>query len=270
MSFSSQKSLALVKKQTGLNAANPVVSWFSYVTALADPGELEAQARKVIAKTLKEGYGKLNDWSGKWCYLPLPFARYINRGFPFIEFKVDLYLTANVNVQLNYYDQRQLEFVKPLKTDIEKFKVPIILLSAIAVGDLKKLNEFKVVEMDSYYITLDVPSFGEVKLKDSLITSFRHFFRGRRVGQTLTEAGLLPLDAGNLIDATLEHTLLLVPSSQEISAEASSADNSDVVAGLEALGYKKKEIQQMVESAKLSPGMSTEEKVRVVLKNMNI
>lgn len=247
-----------------------MVTWFSYVTALADPSELEAQARKVIAKTLKEGYGKLNDWSGKWCYLPLPFARYVNRGFPFIEFKVDLYLAASVNVQLNYYDERQLEFVKPLKTEIEKFKVPIILLSAIADGDLKKLSEFKVVERDSYYVTLDVPSFGEVKLKDSLITSFRHFFKGRRVGQALTETGLLPLDAGNLIDARLEHASLRVTSSQKTSTEASSADNSDVVAALETLGYKTREIQEVVKNAGLVPSMSTEDKVKAVLKNMNI
>jgi hypothetical protein len=264
MSFPLEQSLALLKEQTGLNVANEVVSWFTYVTALVDPTELGAQARRVIAKTLKEGYGEVNDWSGDWRYLPLPFARYVNCDIPFIEFKVDLYLAANVFVVFDYYGE-QVKFVKPLKTEVEKFRVPIILLSPIADGDVKKLSEFKLVERDPYYITLDVPGFGEVKLRDDLITSFRHFFKGKRLGQALTEAGLLPLDAGNLIDAMLEHALLSLNTSHEISA-----DNSDVVGALEALGYKTKDIQKMVENAALAPSMSTEEKVKVVLKNMNI
>jgi hypothetical protein len=196
-------------------------------------------------------------------------AHVVMSSCPFIEFKVDLYIAAKVDVQLNYYDKKQIEFIKPLKTEMEKFRVPIAFLNAIADGDLKKLGQIKVVERDCHYVTLDIPGFGETKLKDSLITSFSYFFRGRRVGQALADAGLLPFGTGVLIDAVPAHGLLPPKTSQEISAGPSSVDNSDVVAALRTLGYTTKEIQKMVGSAGLTPGMSTEEKVQAVFKNMN-
>jgi len=92
--------------------------------------------------------------------VPLPFLKYVNRDFPFIELKVDLYLVAYVHVRFDYSDEQQAEFVKPLKKEIERLRIPVMFLDAIAKGDLRRLSQFKVVERDRDSITLDIPGFG--------------------------------------------------------------------------------------------------------------
>ena len=257
MSVPVEKSLALARKQIGLSAANEVVSWFSYVFGLTDPNELKALARKLIVKVLKEEYGNFDDWSAEWHYLPLPFLKYVNRGFPFIEFKVDLYIAASVHVHLDDNDQ-QAQFAKPLKNEIQKFKVPITFLHALAEGDLRRLNQFKVVERDRDYITLDIPRFGEVRLKDSLISCWRSFFKGKRVGQALSQAGLLPQDAGGVIDACIE-------SAAEVP-QLSSGSYEEIVDALRNLGWNKTQAEERTKYVMGKyPNASLEEKIKYAL-----
>ena len=258
MSVPVDKSLALVRKQIGLSAANEVVSWFSYAFGLTDPNELKALARKLIAKVLKEEYGNFDDWSAKWHYLPLPFLKYVNRGFPFIEFRVDLYIAASVHVRLDDDNDQQAQFAKPLKNEIQKFKVPITFLHALAEGDLRRLNQFKVVERERDYITLDIPGFGEVRLKDSLISCWRNFFKGKRVGQALSQAGLLPQDAGGIIDACLE-----CPAGVP---QLHSGGYEDLVNRLFSVGWSKTQAEERAKYVMGKyPDASLEEKIKYAL-----
>lgn len=258
MSVPVDKSLALARKQIGLSAANEVVSWFSYAFGLTDPNELKALARKLIAKVLKDEYGSFEDWYGKWSYLALPCLKYVNRGFPFIEFRVDLYIAATVHVRFDNYNEQQAEFVKPIKNEIQKFKVPISFLHALAEGDLRRLNQFKVVERGRDYITLDIPGFGEARLKDSLIPCWRSFFKGKRVGQALFQAGLLPQDAGGIIDACIE-------SSAEVP-QLSSGSYEEIVDALRNLGWNKTQAEERTKYVMGKyPNASLEERIRYAL-----
>ena len=252
------KSLALARKRIGLSVANEVVSWFSYTFGLTDPNELKAQARKLIANVLKDEYGSFEDWYGKWSYLALPFLKYVNRGFPFIEFRVDLYIAATVHVRFDNYNEQQAEFVKPIKNEIVKFKVPVTFLHALAEGDLRRLSQFRVVERDRDYITLDIPGFGEARLKDSLIPCWRSFFKGKRVGEALSQAGLLPHDAGDIIDACLECPAG-VPQLQ-------SGGYEDLVNRLFSVGWSKTQAEERAKYViEKYPDASLEEKIKYAL-----
>jgi hypothetical protein len=258
MTISLDKSLTLVRRELKLGVTNEVVSWFSYTPDLVEPTELEAQAKKLIIKVLKEKYEKFENWSGEWCHLPLPSLKFVNRGFPFIEFRIDLYLAAKLNIELSFSEAEELELIKPLKEAVEKFRVPVVLLGALADGDLMKLSQFKVLERDRLYITLDIPGFGEVRLKDSLISSFRRFFKGKKVGQALAESGLLPQDAGNLIDAPLKPGLEL-PTTPTGSYE-------DLVEVLKNLGWTKTKAEEVARFAMANYAeRSFEDKIKLAL-----
>ena len=256
--ISQNRSVALAKRQVSPNLAQEVVNWFGYAVSLCDPNELKAQARKLIAKVLRDEYGSFEDWYGKWSYLALPFLKYVNRGFPFIEFRVDLYVAASVHVRFDDYNEQQAEFAKPLKNEIQKFKVPVTFLHAVAEGDLRRLSQFEVVERDRDYITLDIPGFGETRLRDGLIPCWRSFFRGKRIGQALSQAGLLPQDAGGIIDACLERSAS-VP-------QLASGGYEDLVNGLLDLGWNKPDAKERAKYLmEKYPNATLEERIRYAL-----
>ena len=258
MTISWDRSLTLAKQQTGLSALKEVANWFSYTKDRCDTNELKAEARKLIAKTLRNEYGDFENWNGEWFYLPLPSVKYVNRGFPFIEFNVDLYIAASVHVCVPYCNEQQAEFAKPFKKGIEKLRIPVMFLDAIARGDLRRLSEFKVVERDCHYITLDIPGFGETRLKDSLIPCWRNFFKGRRVGKALSQAGLLPQDAGGIIDACLERSAS-VP-------QLASGGYEDLVNGLLDLGWNKPDAKERAKYLmEKYPNATLEERIRYAL-----
>jgi len=261
MTISWNKSLALARRQTGIGVIQEVVDWFSYTKDSYDANELKAHARKLIAKTLKDEYGDLEHWSGEWFYVPLPFLKYVNRGFPFIEFRVDLYIIASVcaSFDYGYYTAEQhAEFTKPLKRELEKLRIPILFLYALAKGDLGRMSQCKVVERDNLYVTLDIPDFGEVRLRDSLIPCWRNFFRAKAVGEALCEAGLLPKDAASLIDACLEKPAEVL--------QLRSGAYEDLVTGLRNLGWNKTQAEERANYVmEKHPDVSLEEKIKYAL-----
>ncbi len=250
-------SQAIVRKQLGIGLAHEVTDWFAYVTGKYDPTELKARARSLIAKVLKDEYGKVDGWWGEWSYFPVPRVKYVNREFPYLEMDVDLYLAASLHVQLPG-GEVCFQFAKPLEREAEKLKVPIVLLDAIARGDLRLLGKFKVVERDCHYVTLSVPEFGEVKLWGALIPLWRSFFRGKDLGAALESAGLLPHGSGRLISQAL--TLAPVP-----SLPAPGFSEEKFVATLANLGLKKTDAEELL---KVVPhNISLEEAVHIALKN---
>jgi hypothetical protein len=258
MTISWDRSLTLARQQTGVSELKEVANWFSYAKDSCDTNELKAQARKLIAKTLRDEYEDFENWYGEWFYVPLPSLKYVNRGFPFIEFNVDLYIAASVHVCVDYCNEQQAEFVKPLKKGIEKLRIPVMFLDAIAKGDLRRLSQFKVAERDCHYITLDIPGFGETRLRDSLIPCWRNFFKGKRVGQVLSQAGLLTQDAGGIIDACLERSTG-VP-------QLPSGGYEDLVDGLFSLGWNKTQAQERAKYVmEKYPSASLEERIKYAL-----
>jgi len=261
-------SQAIVRKQLGIGLAHEVTDWFAYVTGKYDPTELKARARSLIAKVLKDEYGKVDGWWGEWRYFPVPRLKYVNRGFPYLEFDVDLYIAASLHVQLPG-GEVCFQFAKPLEREAEKLKVPIVLLDGIARGDLRLLGKFKVVERDYHYVTLSVPEFGEVKLWGALIPLWRSFFRGKDLGAALESAGLLPHGSGRLISQFLPEGVALgslAPPAQRALGE--SGDASTVVSALMNLGYSKKEAEQALAQAQFPPGATLEEKITITLQHL--
>ena len=119
------------------------------------------------------------------------------------------------------------------------------------------------MERDSLYVTLDIPGFGEVKLRDTLILSLRRFFKGRKVGQALTQVGLLPLDAGNLIDASLQKTSLTL--------KQPSGSYEDVVSALKGLGYAKAKAEEAAKHAMANyPEAPLEDKIKFALNYFSV
>lgn len=273
----SNRSLALARRQVGPGVADVGTKWFGYALDSLDPGELKAEATKVIARVLKEECGKHNGWSGEWSYRPLPSVKYVNRGCPLVEFRVDLYLAASLRVELAD-GERELQFVKCLKREVEKLRVPIGFLDALGNGDLGALGQFKVVERDRQHITLDIPGFGELKLRDPLLLQWRTFFKGKTVGGALTEVGLLPPDAENLIDAglrALEKAKRALPQAVPLGLPGSAGDSPEqegdvqaVISALTNLAYPKKQAAQAVARAQFPPGASLEEKIKTALQEL--
>ena len=115
-------SQAIVRKQLGMSLAHEVTNWFAYVTGKYDPTELKARARSLIAKVLKDEYGKVDGWWGEWRYFPVPRLKYVSRGFPYLEFDVDLYLAASLHVELPAEEVRS-EFAKMLEKEAGKVTI---------------------------------------------------------------------------------------------------------------------------------------------------
>lgn len=250
-------SQAIVKKHLGMSLAHEVIGWFAYVTGLYDPTELKAKARSLIAKVLKDEYGKVDGWWGEWSYFPVPRVKYVSRGLPYLEFDVDLYVAASLHIRLPA-EEVSLQFAKVLEKEAEKLKVPIILLDAVARGDLQLLGKFKVVERDYHYVTLSLPEFGEVKLWDALIPLWRSFFKGKDLGVALESAGLLPQGSGRLISRAL--SLAPVP-----SLPPPGFSEEDFMATLTNLGLKKTDARELLKG--VPPSVSLEEAVHIALKN---
>lgn len=267
-------SQAVVKKQLGVSLAQDVIGWFSYVTSLYDPIELKAKARTLIAKVLKDEYGKVNDWWGEWSYIPVPRLKYVNRELPYLEIAVDLYINASLNLLLPAGEAR-FQFARALEREAEKLKVPVILLDAIARGDLRLLANFKVVERDCHYVTLSVPGFGEIKLWAALIPLWRNFFKGKDLGMALEETGLLPPGSGRLISQPL--ALAGVPQGVALGSLSSPAqqvpevgrDFQDVVSAIMNLGVSRKQAEQAVAQTQFPPGATLEARIKIALQSLS-
>jgi hypothetical protein len=250
-------SQAILERQPGMTRAHEVTGWFGYVTGLYDPTELKARARSLIAKILKDEYGKVDDWWGEWSYSPVPRLKYVDRGFPYLEFDIDLHIAASLHVRLSGEEVR-FEFAKVLVKGAEQLKVPVVLLDAIARGDLQLLGKFKVVERDCHYVTLSVPEFGEVKLWGTLVPLWRSFFGGKDLGTALESAGLLPQGSGRLVSQG-------VAPAQVPSLPQPGFSEEDFMAALTNLGLKKTDARELLKEVPHS--VSLEEAMRIALKN---
>jgi len=141
------------------------------------------------------------------------------------------------------------------------FTTPIALLSLLAKGDLEAPG-IAVTEHGFPSTTFAIQGFEEeVEVYDDFRKFIKDIAKDKPLAEALLAKGLIDGDTAKLLEEKAALPLPKVP-----GAGQTFSDNSDVIAVLESMGYKKEEIKGMLENAKLSPEMSLEEKVETVLK----
>lgn len=141
------------------------------------------------------------------------------------------------------------------------FTTSIALLSLLAKGDLEAPG-ITVTEHGYLFTTFAIQGFEEeVEIYDGFRKYIGYIAKDKPLAETLLAKGLIDEDTAKLVEGKGS---LLLP--QVLGTGQTFSDDSDVIAVLENMGYKKGEIKGMLETAKLSPEMSLEEKVEKVLK----
>lgn len=205
----------------------------------------------------------------------LPHVEYsLEWGIPCLDFGFDLYLVVELElreveeVDDEFYGyQCPIHFTKDIlgrlytivqpSPDYSYWQtIPVSLVWGLLAGELIP-NGAKILTSGSNITEYEVQGF-EVTIPDDFANYLADI--GKKGG--LATLGIIEQKTASII----EHLPQLV--GPQASAAESTIDNSDVKVALNALGYKKAEANEMVEAAELSPGMSTEEKLKKVFKNI--
>ena len=240
-----------------------------------------------ILKRVPQALKNFVCWDIDWQVLTLPYAKYEVVGVPCLTWCFNVSVMAKVNLRLvdktftkefhSYEYQMKIEaedlgcfYLGPIEwDDQEGFSTPLALLSLVATGKVEG-DGIEVMEIDgssmSFYIRGYDEAFTEIDER------FRQFLIDMTKDKTLSQ-GLLASGVIDELTAQLVEQKAKLPLPHAVGPQASAGqtidDNSDVIATLEAMGYKKGEIQAGMDSTHISPAMSLEEKVKAVLKNVS-
>jgi len=238
-----------------------------------------------ILKSLPKLLTNLIRWDTKWQVRVFPGTIYESvSGIPCLIWYFDAQVLVTANLELKeceinrYYDpgytvrvQGEGEklgtiYLGPVDCDTySSFTTPIALLSLLAKGDLEAPG-ISVIEQGFSVTTYAIQGFEEeVEIYDD----FRRFIKDIAKDQPFSEAllakGLIDEDVAKLVEGKAA-----LPLPQLLGAGQTFSDDSDVIAELEAMGYKNEEIKEAMETASLSPTMPLEEKVAAVLEILNL
>lgn len=274
---------------------------FAYPTALAkyDPDswcelerptreEVERWAGPYIRKRVPEALRNFVSWDLDWQVQTLPYAKYEVLGVPCLTWCFRTLVLVEVHLKLietkftrefhGYEYQMKVEAenlgsfcLGPVEWDHhEGFSVPVHLLALLAESELERPG-IEIFIHDASHTVYTVEAFDDyfVELQKEFIGFIKTIGKDGALLQELRDKGLIDEDTGKLIE---EKAKLPLPQSggAEASAGQSIDDDSDVFGALAAMGYKTAESKKAIEAAHLSPGMSLEEKVKGVLKNMGM
>ncbi len=143
----------------------------------------------------------------------------------------------------------------------EGFTTAIGLLSLLAKGEMEAPG-IAVAGRGSPFTIFVVQGFEEtVVVHDSFGNFIKHISEEKSLGEALLGKGLIDKDTARLVEEKAKS-----PLPQLVGAGEIIPDNSDIVAALQGLGYKKNEIQEAMEAANLSGAICLEEKIEAVLK----
>ncbi len=250
--------------------------------------ELEKWAEQYVGQRVPDALKNLVSWELLWETKILPNAKYEVLGVPclvwyfntlvLVEERLKLVETEFTREFRGYKYSYSLKagdlgsfYLQPMHWDCQNgFTIPIALLAVLAKGELEG-NGIEVVERSSPFTTFAIEGFEDeiIELHDDFRKFIKDIAKEQSLAQGLLAKGLIDKDTARLV---AEKAALPLPqkTGAQASAGHSTVDNSDVTSALEAMGYKKKEIQEMIGNVELSPGMSAEEKIRAVLKNMGV
>ncbi len=250
--------------------------------------EVEKWAEQYVRQRVPDALKNLVSWELLWETKILPSARYEVLGVPcliwyfntlaLVEARLKLVETEFTKEFRGYKYSYSLKagdlgsfYLEPMQWNYQEgLATPIALLAILARGELEG-NGIEVTERNSPFTTFTIEGFQEetIELHDGFRKFIKDIAKEQSLGQALLTKGLTDEDTAALV-AEKAMLPLAEKTGAQASAGRSTVDNSDVISALEAMGYKKREIQEMVGNAELSPGMSTEEKIKAVLKNTGV
>ncbi len=246
--------------------------------------QIQNWAERKILEVLPEILADLTRWELTREVRVMPRASYeVEAGIPCLTWYFESHILVTASLELKKYVIRRrypAGYAVEVQGEGEKlgvlyleqpewltpgiFTTPIALLSLLAKGDLEAPG-ITVTEHDYLFTTFVIQGFEEeVEIYDG----FRKFIKdvGNKgpLAQGLLAMGLVDKVTANLVEE--KGKLPLPPVSGSEASGKEGSDEVDLVAALEALGYKKEEIKKMVDATPLSPNMPLEEKVEAVLK----
>ncbi len=256
--------LALV--ETSMQHLDPgVLGWFSFVEDGYDKTELRNMTQGIIERELKKEF-KAQEWHGLWWYVPIPRTKYVQRDLPRLTFEVDLYFSASVDVTWYYlgwsYGNCRMvpcAVVAPLHKKAEKFSVPLVLLKALAEGNMA---DFQMVEKEKGWTTWHIDGFDqEARIPDSL-RDFLSSLSGKSLGKSLEKSGLI----GPAMGVIVNDAMVSFPASTKLDLPPSAAFNeAEFVSAMAGLGISKSKAEEMLKN--LPQDINLEMAIQLALKN---
>ena len=141
------------------------------------------------------------------------------------------------------------------------FTTPLVLLSLLANGELEGPG-ITVTECSSPFTTFAVQGFdGAVEVCDDFRKFIKDIAKDKPLAEALVAKGLIGEDIAKLVEEKVK-----LPLPQVVGAGQTFNDDSHVIAALEAMGYKNKEIKEAMEDVSFSPTTHLEEKVTSIVK----
>lgn len=246
--------------------------------------KIEDWARPQIQERLPSTLRDFVEWDLDWQVQILPEAKYEVLGVPCLTWCFTVLILVEVHLRLveSKFTKKFHGYAYPMKVEAEDlglfylgpalgghqegFTAPIVLLSLLVKGELEAPG-IAVTEHGSSSTTFVVEGFEKetVVVHDAFRRFIRDIAKAQPLGEALLGKGVIDKDTGKLV-AEKAKMPLPHPVGAQASAGQTTLDNSDIIAALEVLGYKKKEINEAMEAASLSPAMCLEEKVKSVLK----
>jgi hypothetical protein len=246
--------------------------------------EVEAWAKPQILAKIPEVLRPFVTWELASEILAIPKIKYELVGAPSLSWNFDIYVKAKVDLWLKESviskEFHGWKYVAPIKTQKvgslflgadywdseEGFTMPIALLTMLGKEKLED-DGIEVMEHEGSSLSFSVRGYDEGSTE--VDERFRQFImdvtRDKSLAQGLLGKGLI-----NEVTAQLVEEKAKLPLPQVVGAQASagetSVDNSDVLGALQSMGFKTAESKKAIEAAHLPPGMSTEEKVKSVVK----
>ena len=148
----------------------------------------------------------------------------------------------------------------------EVFRTPIVLLSILAKGELEQPG-ITVIKHGSSFTTFKVQGFeGEVKIHDEFRKFIENMAKGQQLAEGLLTKGIIDKDTAKLIEAKRKQSL---SSGSPETYLITTVDNNDVIDKLKDMGFKETEINEALNATELLTGMSLDEKVKTIVKNID-
>lgn len=271
-----KQAITLALQDLHLSLAPELVEWFGYIKNHFPQSELEAKNRELIDKAVKKEFHRQAEWKGDWYNPGIPYIKLISGRIPYLDFSVDLYLVASLDVvweDKGRWDSDECILIEPIKKGAGKFQISLDFLRAVAEGSLSQF-ERKEVEVGAGFFTWYVPALGkEVRLHDTFVRSIHDAFCGKPLGPALTYYGLASMRDSYLA----EQKLLEAPSSalkelrEGALSEAEITQKRDLVQKAligKTLRLGAREAEAVLDTA-FVPSLSVEENIELCLKSLH-